>query len=122
MIAAIQAARDFTSLWGIIVATLFVAEVPTGLLADRLGRARAVQLALALQVLGELIFLFAGQLNRHIAGHYRATLLSLINMASGIYVALLGLLIGRLADFSLPDAFLLMGAIIIAGGLLFRVD
>lgn len=73
MIAAIQAARDFTSLWGIIVATLFVAEVPTGLLADRLGRARAVQLALALQVLGELIFLFAGQLNRHIAGHYRAT-------------------------------------------------
>lgn len=43
-------------------------------------------------------------------------------MASGIYVALLGLLIGRLADFSLPDAFLLMGAIIIAGGLLFRVD
>ena len=29
------------SLWGILVAALFLAEVPTGMLADRIGRARS---------------------------------------------------------------------------------
>lgn len=50
---------QINSLWGIIVGTTFVAEVPTGVWADRLGRARSVQMALALQVVGEVIFLFA---------------------------------------------------------------
>ncbi|MCB0159584.1 MAG: hypothetical protein KDD83_15735, partial [Caldilineaceae bacterium] len=35
------------SLWSVIVATIFVAEVPTGVVADRLGRKRAVIAALA---------------------------------------------------------------------------
>lgn len=46
------------SLWGILVAALFLAEVPTGILADRIGRARSVQLALIFQLLGELLFLY----------------------------------------------------------------
>jgi len=46
------------SLWGILMAALFLAEVPTGLLADRIGRARSVQLALFCQLIGELLFLF----------------------------------------------------------------
>ncbi len=50
---------QINSLWGIIVATMFLTEVPTGMLADRLGRKRSINVALALQVLGEVVFVFA---------------------------------------------------------------
>lgn len=55
--------RGFTylqinSIWGIIVLTMFLAEIPTGLLADRWDRRRAVQAAIFLQFLGEVLFLF----------------------------------------------------------------
>jgi MFS family permease len=50
---------QINSLWGLIVFTKFLSEIPTGLLADRLGRSRAVQAALGLQLLGEVIYLFA---------------------------------------------------------------
>lgn len=46
------------SLWGVLVAALFLAETPTGMLADRIGRARSVQAALFCQLIGELLFLF----------------------------------------------------------------
>lgn len=51
---------QINSLWGIIVFTKFLSEVPTGILADKLGRRRAVQAALGMQLLGEVIYLFAG--------------------------------------------------------------
>jgi MFS family permease len=50
---------QINSVWGIIVATMFLTEVPTGVIADRVGHKRAVNLALGLQVLGEVIFVFA---------------------------------------------------------------
>jgi len=50
---------QINSLWGIIVGTMFLTEVPTGILADRLGRKRSIVMALALQLIGELIFIFA---------------------------------------------------------------
>ena len=65
--------------------------------------------------------IFSGHLNRHIESRNRATVLSLISMFSGLYVALMGLLIGRIADFSLAWAFLFMGVIVLVGSLLFRV-
>ena len=37
---------QINSLWGIIVFTQFLAEVPTGILADRIGRKHAINLAL----------------------------------------------------------------------------
>jgi MFS family permease len=49
---------QINSMWGIVVFTMFLAEIPAGLLADRWGRRRAVQVALLLQFLGELLFLF----------------------------------------------------------------
>lgn len=49
---------QINSMWGIVVFTMFLAEVPAGLLADRWGRRRAIQVALLLQFLGELLFLF----------------------------------------------------------------
>jgi MFS family permease len=66
--------------------------------------------------------IFSGHLNRHIESKNRATVLSLISMFSGIYEALMGLLIGRIGDFSLTYAFAFMGAIVLVGSLLFRVD
>jgi MFS family permease len=65
--------------------------------------------------------IFSGHLNRHIDSKNRATVLSLISMFSGFYVALMGLLIGRIGDFSLTCAFVFMGIVVLAGSLAFRV-
>ncbi len=64
--------------------------------------------------------IFSGHLNRHIASKNRATVLSLISMASGLYEALMGLLIGYIADISLRAGFIAMGIIVLVGTLLFR--
>jgi MFS family permease len=66
--------------------------------------------------------ILAGQLNRHIESRNRATVLSVISMASGFYVALMGLVIGRVADSSVPRAFVAMGSIVLAGALVFRTS
>ena len=65
--------------------------------------------------------IFAGQLNAHIESKNRATVLSLISMFSGIYVSLVGLLIGRIADASVPYALAAMGVVVLVGSILFRV-
>jgi low temperature requirement protein LtrA len=62
---------------------------------------------------------FADRLNRHIESQSRATVLSLISMVSGAYVALMGLVFGRVADFSVPLALALIGCVVLAGSLLF---
>jgi MFS family permease len=51
---------QINSLWGIIVFTMFLTEVPTGIIADRIGHKRAINLALGLQLMGEIIYVFAG--------------------------------------------------------------
>lgn len=65
--------------------------------------------------------IFSGHLNRHIESKNRATVLSLISMFSGLYVALMGLLIGRIGDFSVTYAFAFMGVVVLVGSLLLRV-
>lgn len=66
--------------------------------------------------------LFDDYTNRHIASESRATLLSFIGMLSSLYVAVMGPIIGGIADRSLPMAFLFMGGLIIVGALVFRID
>jgi MFS family permease len=65
--------------------------------------------------------LFAGHLNQHIESRNRATVLSLVSMFSGIYVALMGLVIGRIGDMSLPLAFVFMGIVVLCGAIVFRI-
>ncbi|OGG08885.1 hypothetical protein A2154_04620 [Candidatus Gottesmanbacteria bacterium RBG_16_43_7] len=48
-----------SSIWSIIVGTIFLAEVPTGILADKIGRKWSVVIALLLQTLGEFLYFFA---------------------------------------------------------------
>jgi DHA3 family tetracycline resistance protein-like MFS transporter len=59
--------------------------------------------------------IFAGQLNLHIDSRSRATVLSMLSMVSGIHVALMGLLIGRIADASVPVSLVVTGALVLAG-------
>jgi MFS family permease len=66
--------------------------------------------------------MFADYINRHIESKNRATVLSLISMISGGYVAFMGLLIGGVADASLSLAFLMMGSIIIISTLLIKIE
>jgi len=65
--------------------------------------------------------IFVDYKNRHIKSEIRATTLSLIAMISGIYVAIMGLILGILADNSLSNTFLLMGIIIIMSVLLIPI-
>ncbi|MDP2860097.1 MAG: MFS transporter [bacterium] len=66
--------------------------------------------------------LFADYYNIHIKSEIRATALSTINMISSLYIALMGLVIGWIANYSLLYAFLFMGALIISGAVLFRIN
>lgn len=59
--------------------------------------------------------LYSGAYNAEISGPARATVLSLISAVTTIYVGLMGLLFGWLANRSLPLVFALMGALILAG-------
>jgi len=65
--------------------------------------------------------LLADYYNIHIKSEVRATTLSAINMFSSIYFAIMGLIIGRIADISIPMTFLFMGVIIFGGSVLFRI-
>lgn len=66
--------------------------------------------------------IFLDYLNRHIESKNRATVLSLINIISGFYVAIMGLLIGFIADISLDYSFIFMGVLISAGALYIKID
>lgn len=50
---------QINSLWAVVVVTMAISEVPTGIIADRIGRKWAIVVALLLQLLGEAVFLFA---------------------------------------------------------------
>lgn len=50
---------QINSLWRIIIGSKAIAEVPTGVIADRIGRKFSITIALALQLLGEVVFIFA---------------------------------------------------------------
>ena len=51
---------QINSLWSIIVGTIFLTEVTAGIVADRLSRKRSINVALALQALGEVVYVFHG--------------------------------------------------------------
>lgn len=62
--------------------------------------------------------MFSGYYNKFISSSNRATVLSMISMFSGFYVALMGLLIGYLGDISIRIAFAFMGVLIIVSAVL----
>lgn len=66
--------------------------------------------------------LFADYKNVHIPSKNRATVLSLIAMLVSLYLVIMRLIIGKLADYNLSYAFIFMGAIIIIASIFLRID
>lgn len=66
--------------------------------------------------------LFAGLFNEYLPGEARATSLSLISGLVTVYVGTMGIVLGWLAGQSLAVMFGLMGALVLTGALLVRVD
>ena len=66
--------------------------------------------------------LFADYRNSHIASRNRATVLSLISILLSLYLVVMRLLIGTLADMSLSYAFVFMGCVIVLASLFLRID
>ena len=60
--------------------------------------------------------------NALIRSESRATVLSLVNMLSSLWIALGSLFFGGLADLSLPLAFVMIGGVIVVATVLLRVD
>ena len=65
--------------------------------------------------------IFSDYINRHIASENRTTVLSMISMLSGVYVSLMGLLTGAVAEASLAATFVLTGAVVVIVSVVFRV-
>lgn len=77
----------------LLIAAQFVAEVPTGMLSDRLGRKRSWLIGLSFQFLGELLFFVASSL----------WLFALIQVIAGIGFAFMSGSIEALVYESLPS-------------------
>lgn len=60
--------------------------------------------------------------NARIDSRYRATALSLMSLLGTLYLAVAGVPIGVLAQWSLPALFVAMGLVIIVNAYLFRID
>ena len=52
---------EISTIESLVIATIFLAEIPTGVLADRVGRKWSVVISTVLLMLGELIFAFSTQ-------------------------------------------------------------
>ncbi|PIS17928.1 hypothetical protein COT54_02055, partial [Candidatus Collierbacteria bacterium CG09_land_8_20_14_0_10_46_12] len=48
-----------SSIWAVVTGAIFLFEVPTGIVADRIGRKKSVVIAILLQASGEWLYLFA---------------------------------------------------------------
>jgi hypothetical protein len=60
--------------------------------------------------------------NQRINARYRATALSLLSLLTTLYLAVAGVPIGALAEWSLPALFVCMGVVIIVNAVVFRMD
>ncbi len=66
--------------------------------------------------------LFSEYKNIHIKSYNRATVLSLISMVSSLYAVFFRLIVGKVADIHFSYAFIMIGAVIIFGAILLRID
>lgn len=66
--------------------------------------------------------LFSQYLNTHIMSHNRATVLSVISMIVSVYLAIMRLTLGKIANHNLILSFIIMGGLIVLGATLFRIN
>ncbi|MBW3022141.1 hypothetical protein KY328_04405, partial [Candidatus Woesearchaeota archaeon] len=66
--------------------------------------------------------LFSQYQNTHIHSHNRATVLSIISMIISLYLLIMRLVIGKIANSNLILSFIVMGVIIVTAAFAFRID
>lgn len=66
--------------------------------------------------------LLSAYLNARVPSQSRATVLSVVSVLGSLYVGAMGLIFGWIADTSVPGALVCMGATVLAGTLLLRVN
>jgi MFS family permease len=66
--------------------------------------------------------LFSQYQNDHIESHNRATVLSVISMIVSLYLVIMRLILGKIADYDLITSFIVMGVIIVIGAIVFRIN
>jgi len=66
--------------------------------------------------------LFSQYQNSHIKSHNRATVLSVISMIVSLYLGIMRLVLGKIANYDLITSFIVMGVIIIVGAIAFRIN
>jgi len=66
--------------------------------------------------------LFSAYKNFHIPSKSRATILSLVSMIVSLYLVVMRLIVGKLADINLSYSFLFMGMIVIIASIFLRID
>lgn len=93
------------------------------LMAFSFHPAFAVVLFIVLRAtLGVQDVLFADYKNVHIPGKSRATVLSIISIFMSLYLMIMRLIIGKLADLDLSYSFLFIGSIIIIASVALKID
>ncbi len=104
-----------------IVLLIFLPGAMYWLLAAVAGPAATMLVLILMYGLNDMKSpLFSAYQNALIASKNRATVLSLINMLLNLYAAIAAPVFAGIAEISLETAFLAMGAVIVAAGLLLR--
>lgn len=107
--------------WGLLLAT----GLP-GILYLLMAPVRQPVLAVGL-VLAQYGIMYASRpllrayVNGQITSENRATVLSMLQFFSSVYLAVMGLLLGWIGDRSLPVLFAVMGVVILAAAYLLRI-
>mgnify|MGYP003986467559 FL=1 len=66
--------------------------------------------------------LFSQYQNTHIKSYNRATVLSVISMIVSLYLGIMRLVLGKIANYDLITSFVVMGVIIVVGAIAFRIN
>ncbi|MBU1975396.1 MAG: MFS transporter [Nanoarchaeota archaeon] len=107
--------------------SIFIATIAPGILyvimAISISPFGAILLFILLRgLMGLSEPLFADYKNAHIPSNCRATVLSMISMFASVYLLIMRLIIGKLADINLSYAFILIGTIIVLSSFVFRLN
>ena len=117
-----QLERRIGARWSLLIATLGPGLLYLVMFINRIPWVGVLAVALFRGFNALKHPLFAAYNNRQIESQNRATVLSLISMVTGGYTALMGLLIGKIADHWLMGAFLFCGVFVTLAAFFVRVD
>ena len=107
--------------------TMFVATILPGLLYLMMALFIGPWMSLVLYILHRGFMqmrdpLFSQYQNDHIKSYNRATVLSVISMVISLYLGIMRLVLGKIANYDLITSFVVMSVIIVVGAVAFRIN